>query len=59
MARKEKISLCLTPELLERLDSEAFKARRSRSNMVEVILAEALGEEEARTPSPPMARAVR
>jgi metal-responsive CopG/Arc/MetJ family transcriptional regulator len=60
MARKEKITICLSSRLLELLNGEAFRARRSRSSMVEVLLIEALEEEEEQGPRlPPMARAVR
>jgi len=57
--RKEKVSISITPRVLELLDEAAGRARRSRSNMVETILLQRLKENEERPPARPIARSVR
>jgi hypothetical protein len=41
---KQSITMRLTPEMIEAIDRRASEQRRTRTNMVEVLLELALGE---------------
>ena len=53
--KQEKVSIGLYPDVLQRIDEEAGKQNRSRSNMIDVIMRKYFKlevEEETRSPRP-------
>jgi len=43
--KRQLVTSSLPPELVPRVDAKAAKERRSRANMIEVLLEESLGRE--------------
>jgi len=56
--KQEKVSIGLYPDVLKMIDKEAEKQRRSRSNMLDIIVRKyfKLEVEEETSPSRPLAR---
>jgi metal-responsive CopG/Arc/MetJ family transcriptional regulator len=56
--RKEKISISIGSDILNRVNKAARKERRSRSSMIEIILSKHLENIEESKPTRPLARSI-